>query len=156
KVTDLTWLTTSYDLGFATATYVGSYLDADDDSYLPLYFTVSVDDADAPMQGRYRTDYSTVTQELRLADNDRTGIDWTLGLYYEPREMRERGEYLLADSTTPASTEYDYDGLDDPTYDNYYGSAWQTDEEQRSAFGEIAYWLNDEVGISAGVRYVQH
>lgn len=155
KVTDLTWLTAAYDLGFATATWVGSYLDADEDSRLPYYWAASTVDA-GDLQGRYRTRYSTVTQELRLADSDREGIDWTLGLYYEKREMRETGQLLLADSDTPTTTEYDFDGVDDPEVDNYYGSAWDTDEEQKAAFGQLSYWIDDAVGFTAGVRYVEY
>ncbi len=154
KETNLTWLTANWDLGFAMATYVGSYLDAEDDSGFPLYYTSSTVGGDE-MQSRYGTDYYTVTQELRFADADREGIDWTAGAYYEERSMREVGRYLLLDSSTPVSTEYDFDGLDDPAYDNYYGSEWRTEEGQESLFGELSYWINGTVGLTAGLRYVQ-
>jgi outer membrane receptor protein involved in Fe transport len=154
KLTNLTWLTANWDLGFATATYVGSYLDADDRAQLPLYYTLSTEGA-GEVNGHYRTGYYTVTQELRLANADRESVDWTAGAYWEERRMDEAGRYFLMDSQTPVSTEYDFDGLDDPVYDNYYGSEWRTDETQASLFGELSYWINGKVGLTAGLRYVQ-
>lgn len=153
KTTDLTWLTADWRLGFATATYVGSYLDADQWSGFQMFAPSTV--GANTLQSRYDTDYTTVTQELRLSNADREGVDWTAGAYYEERRMHEVGGYYLLDTSTPATTEYDGDGVDDPAYDNYYGSEWLTEESQESLYGELSYWIGGKVGLTAGLRYVR-
>lgn len=155
KKTHLAWINADWDLGFATATYIGSYLASDDHTSYPTYWAA---DTAAAASIDYRADIANrnLTQELRIGDVDRQGFDWIVGAYYERRKSDNNGVYVLADTEEPTTTEFDFDGVDDPDLGNFTGGIRTVDEEQKSLFGEVAYWFNDEVGVTLGTRYLDH
>jgi iron complex outermembrane receptor protein len=155
KNTHLAWLSADWDLGFATATYVGSYLSSREVLAYPVYWAGGTTDG-ASIDYRTTIPASAITQELRIGDTDRMSFDWTLGAYYERRKSRETGLYTFADSDTPTTTEFDFDGVDDPSLDNFTGGLYSLSEEQKALFGEVAYWFNGEVGITLGTRLADH
>lgn len=153
RETHLAWLTANWDLGFATATYVGSQLRASTPAVYPNIWSTSVSEG-AQIESRDSADTRNVTQELRLANADRRGFDWTVGAYYERRRMRSEGHYFVSGTDTPTSSEWDSDGVDDPELANVSGSAWNTFEKQKSGFGELTWWLNGQLGLTLGTRYL--
>ncbi|HEY6817484.1 MAG TPA: TonB-dependent receptor plug domain-containing protein [Croceibacterium sp.] len=155
RKTHLAWVNADWELGFATATYVGSYLAADTRTAYPVYWAAATADGSA-IDYHSAIEARNFTQELRLGDADRHAFDWIVGAYYERRKNDDNGNYVFADMSTATTSEFDFDGVDDPALDNFTGGIRTLDEEQKALFGEVAWWFDDEWGLTLGTRYLEH
>jgi len=105
--------------------------------------------SDAYYDGLIVYDYSeteTYTQELRISNNNESGIRWVAGLYLDS-EDHEQGPYGM---------QYPYYDNSGTFYGNYdYNAESQTDSTTYAAFGQAMIPLGERFELTLGGRY-QH
>lgn len=144
--THLVWTNVDWDLGPATLSYVGSYSDVTRENDYFSFFYVGPEDEQ--LEIHQDDDISSTTQELRLGEEDGTGLDWVIGGYYERRSrFTLSGSYLLGTDTPVPALSFD------PEIPNLLGEERESREEQRSGFGELRYWVTPQLKLTGGARY---
>lgn len=151
--TDLTTLTFEYDWDNANLTAATSYMDrtivSGQDSTTSLSRLVSIFfpqvelGSDEGLGVDTSTEFTLLTQEIRLASTGTNRLDWLVGLYYSKDEadIAQQFDFAQAPSLEPFAS-----GLD------FYDSLQSYDTEQIAAFGELTYHLTDRVSLTAGYR----
>lgn len=144
--THLGWVEADWRLGFATLSYVGSYSDVyrRDDYFASFY----VGPNDELIEPRTLETTKSVTQELRLGDEDGTGFDWVVGGYLEWRDRDSDTRYFILGTETPTPI------LSfDPDLPNQTADIRGVKERARAAFGQLSYWATPELELTGGLRY---
>jgi iron complex outermembrane receptor protein len=124
-----------YDLGLATVTYLGGYVDLkvkhlyDNDGLATSAYEFS--------RNEKSKDYS---HELRLASNNKQGLIWQGGLFYYKQDLDVRSFNFLNPNGVPVI-------LRDFNY--------QVHVKSKAAFGQASLDLFDGLKASAGVRYTK-
>jgi iron complex outermembrane recepter protein len=122
-----------YDLGFATATYLGGFERTQFDH---LY------DLDGGLLKTWAFDNhekaDTQNHELRLASKGQGALRWQLGAYYFNEDQRINSHFYDIPGPTITLFTYDYPDVNAKSY---------------AGFGQVGYKLTDTVEISAGARY---
>jgi iron complex outermembrane receptor protein len=122
-----------YDLGFATATYLGGFERTQFDH---LY------DLDGGLLKTWAFDNhetaDTQNHELRLASKGEGPFKWQLGAYYFNEDQRINSHFYDIPGPTITLFTYDYPDVNARSY---------------AGFGQVSYKVTDMVEISAGARY---
>jgi iron complex outermembrane recepter protein len=122
-----------YDLGFATATYLGGFERTQFDH---LY------DLDGGLLKTWAFDNheraDTQNHELRLASKGQGAFQWQLGAYYFNEDQTINSHFYDIPGPTIALFTYNYPDVNAKSY---------------AGFGQVSYKLTDTVEISAGARY---
>ena len=159
-------LTSTFDLGGAVATLVGSYTNRDilvsrDASALTGSVSVDLGFPTAgvllPSNLRDTTDLETWTGEARLASDNDSPFQWLAGLFYAKvdrvyaQRLPTPGYDAFTDARFGAGTSVAVANgfpLNSP-----YNADIPYDIEQFAVFGEASYTFNDVVTLTAGGRY---
>jgi outer membrane receptor protein involved in Fe transport len=163
-------LTVEVGLGAIDLTSVTSYTQRDilvsrDGSALTdsvsISFGFAEEDIVIPSNLRDTTDVEQFTQEIRLASNSESRLQWLVGAFYSDVQ-RDYGQRL----PTPGYDEATDDALGDGTADDIYAiedgrygpdspfnSDLSYDIEQLAVFAEATYALTDVLDVTAGLRY---
>ncbi|WP_375288395.1 TonB-dependent receptor [Sphingomonas sp.] len=142
----LGWAEADWRLGFATLSYVGSYGDVyrRDDYFASFYSGPDGEQIEPRTVEKTRS----TTQELRLADQDGTGLDWVVGGYFEWRKRDSDTRYFVLGTETQSPV------LSfDPAMPNQTADIRKSEEETRAGFGEVSYWATPTLKVTGGLRY---
>lgn len=123
-----------YDLGFATATYIGGYNRTD--------YNHSWDNDASTRQGYIYTRHEVSkdqSHELRLASSNPYGFRWQVGAYYfrEDLDLHNLFDLTNASGTNVNLREYFFD----------------VDTKSYAFFGQATYDLSERLKVTGGVRY---
>ncbi len=156
-------------LGSVNLTSVTSYTDRSilvsrDASALTGSVSVDLGFADAdvllPSNLRDTTDVEQWTQELRLASNTDSRLQWLIGAFYSDieRDYAQRlptpGYDVATDAALGAGTAAGAANGYGP--DSPFNSDLPYDLTQYAVFGEATYDINDRLSVTAGARYYDY
>lgn len=124
-----------YDLDFATISSISGYMKQDlfhkwdNDGQIDKFYIYTRDEKS-----------EDISQELRVASNNKAGFIWQFGLYYFNEDLKLANYFDNDVSGKPVNLrEYHYD----------------VTTRSKAAFGQIAYDLLDNLRVSGGVRYTK-
>jgi iron complex outermembrane receptor protein len=149
-------LTLNWDLDWATLTASSSYFDSKsaygmDSTYLfenvyaASYGQRALDFA--PIQNYYPGTTTNWSNELRLASNGGSRIDWTAGLFSENRKSDVYSQHARGDKATGYLIEPNI-----VTYSRHIDDQLQ----QSAAFGEATWHITDRLDLTAGLRWYHY
>lgn len=138
-------LVVTADLGFAELVSSTSYIDNEHD--YPFAYQCGLDTNCDPFEGnddRYDTG-DLFTQELRLASQNESGVQWTVGVYYAELEDQLFADYRTFDnsSATPFVSIFT---------DRFYS---KEESESHAIFADITFPITDVLELGVGGRYFQ-
>jgi len=144
-------LTLNYDLGWANLTSATSHFDREvfNRRSLDNLFAVALPPGITPHELVDNTTWDVWTQEVRLASTTDSPLQWTVGAYYDKKDVLYLNTFPVpgADAIigTPSSffgapDDHLFYGFDDLTVETY------------AFFGEV-YYTFDKLTITAGGRY---
>jgi outer membrane receptor protein involved in Fe transport len=140
-----------WDMGFANAVIIASQTQSDSYSASLSNWAGDVFTGDS-LSSIGNTDADATTVEFRISDIDEQGFDWLFGAYYEKRESTQFSHYTNNSTGLKTFTEWDFDGIDEPDYENEGGSTYGTTEDQKAVFAELSYWFDDSISVTLGLR----
>ncbi|WP_159874321.1 TonB-dependent receptor [Novosphingobium sp. 9U] len=124
-----------YDLDFATVSYISGYMKQDlfhrwdNDGQADKFFIYTRDEKS-----------EDVSQELRVASNNKSGFIWQFGLYYFNEDLKLANYFDNDISGAPVNLrEYHYD----------------VTTRSKAAFGQVSYDVLDNLRVSGGIRYTK-
>ncbi|TWB43884.1 TonB-dependent receptor [Nitrospirillum pindoramense] len=132
-------LTTDWDLGFATLTYVGSYREDTDRTHGGSTQSGTCQAPSGPYCAStiFRSDENQTSHELRLANSDGP-LKWVAGLYY----FKENNDVLFALDPVAGITSLAF-------------VQPKVSEESKAAFAQATYSLTDSLRVTGGLRYTE-
>ncbi|TWB31790.1 TonB-dependent receptor [Nitrospirillum bahiense] len=132
-------LTTDWDLGFATLTYVGAYRTDTDHTHggSTQSSTCAAPSGALCASTIFRSDEDQMSHELRLANSDGP-LKWVTGLYY----FKENNDVLFALDPIAGITSL---AFVQPV----------VTEESKAAFAQATYSLTDSLRVTGGLRYTE-
>jgi outer membrane receptor protein involved in Fe transport len=145
---DLTNLTASYDVGFATLVASASFFDMTrnaftDNTPVVTKFFGPLGTGGTAFQVARDVDIDTKTQEVRLVSKDDGKLRWTVGAYHKDDERTQGGTgYIIS---LPLIGLVDDQSI---AFVRATADAW-------ALFGDIEYWLTDTFALQAGVRHYE-
>jgi outer membrane receptor protein involved in Fe transport len=162
-------LTVEGDLGFASLTYAGSFMDREvqyfnDYSDYADYFSTSwlqyygceyygTADVDCSSMAIFYNDdnkYTRDTHELRLQSNNDSPFQYTVGLYYEDASHDYRQEWVMEGMAQGADfKQFDEENL-------WFLTDQQRNDKQTAIFGEVSYAFTDKLTTTIGGRYFEN
>lgn len=162
-------LTLNYDFGPATLTSITSYFDREVNQSSDYSMFISSALTGMPIFPGYENFRSNsvlsntqkiLTQEVRLASNGETRLDYVLGAFYmndEQQRIQQVVDPELDDLFAFATGGLDIEALLGPRLPgevSFYGDT-KTERDAYAVFGEASYGITDRLRIRAGLRYEQ-
>ena len=159
-------LVVNWDLGAATLTYAGSYIERDilaSRDASALSGSVSVDlglspaAALLPSNLRDTTELEQITHELRIASSGEGRVNWVAGVFYSDLErgytqrLPTPGYDAAADAVLGAGTSARAANGFGP--DSPYNSNIPYDIEQLAVFGELTWSASERLDLTLGGRW---
>ncbi len=123
-------LTMNWDLGYATLTSVSGVVEVDRDQVQD--FDYSINDS---VEHRYIDNTEQFSQELRLASNTDSDLQWMLGLFYFDSTLETNHRFSFAAIST------------------FFHQNAKLDTESQAIFGNISYNLSDALRLRVEGRY---
>jgi outer membrane receptor protein involved in Fe transport len=128
---------------------------------ISISFGFDPDDIVKPSNLRDTTDVKQWTQELRLASNNDSPLQWLVGAFYSDVErtyaqrLPTPGYDTATDAALGADTAADLYAIAGNRYgpDSPFNSDLPYDIEQWALFGEASYDITDALTVTAGARY---
>lgn len=159
-------LTINYDFGASTATSVTSYFHREVDQSSDYSMFISGALLGQPVLPGFENFHSNsllkntqeiLTQEIRLASNGETRLNYVVGAFYmndKQRRIQNVVDYEIVDLFNFA-TGLNIEALLGPLLpgDVSFSGDTQTERDAYAAFGEMSYGLTDKLRVGGGLRY---